>query len=180
MKRIECYTDCNKAFFPELACVKSTIHFYYNGNKYDNLYQFKRPSLAKGQQGVQQYERCKSYTSHNEGYPMISHKHRQARIHTCFQYCINGNDENVIGETRVNCVDLPPEERDQLICLYPEETCETTSVGTEFGGYDVSLSPEIAIYAMLIVTPLQFIFEFMCVALARMKVLNRENTWEGL
>ncbi len=37
---------------------------------------------------------------------------RQARVHTCFSYCINGDDPNVIGETRSNCVDLAPEDRD--------------------------------------------------------------------
>ena len=36
----------------------------------------------------------------------------------------------------------------------------------------MSVSPIIAVYAMLIATPLQFIFEFMCVALARMKGKN--------
>jgi hypothetical protein len=86
----------------------------------------------------------------------------------------------VIGETRPNCVDLPPEERDQIICLYPEEQCEMTTAPSEFGTYDASLSPEIAIYALLICTPLQFLFEFMCVMLARMKVVNHENTLEPL
>lgn len=64
---------------------------------------------------------------------------------------------------------MPPSERDKMICLYPEETCEKTSVGSQFGNGDASVSPEIAVYAMLILTPLQFIFEFMCVVLARTK-----------
>ena len=87
-------------------------------------------------------------------YDFIEHKGRQPRIHTCFSYCINGDDPHVIGETRVNCVDLPPEERDKIICLYPEEECEQTSVASEFGGHDASISPELAVYAMLICTPL--------------------------
>jgi hypothetical protein len=69
----------------------------------------------------------------------------------------------------MNCVDLPPEERDKIICLYPEEECEQTSVASEFGEYNASISPELAVYAMLICTPLQFIFELMCIALARTK-----------
>ncbi len=55
-----------------------------------------------------------------------------------------------------------------------------TTVASEFGTDDASLSPAIAVYAMLIITPLQFIFELLCVMLARMKVLNRDSTWEGL
>lgn len=56
----------------------------------------------------------------------------------------------------MNCVDLPPAERDKIICLYPEETCEQTSLPNEFGSTDgtVAVVPEIAIYAMLIATPL--------------------------
>lgn len=167
--RTECYTDCNKAYFPEIQCTQSSIHFKYNGIKYDNFYQYKRPDPKKGQQGVEHYEECKGYIGSNGAYPWIPHLNRQARIHTCFSYCINGDDPNVIGETRVNCVDLPPSERDQIICLYPQETCEMTSVASEFGPYDFAISPEIAINAMLIVTPLQFIFELMCIILARMK-----------
>ena len=33
---------------------------------------------------------------------------------------------------------------------------------------------------MLICTPIQLIFEFMCVALQRMKVYNPDSTWEPL
>jgi hypothetical protein len=110
---------------------------------------------------------------------MIDHFNRQAHIHTCFSYCINGDDPNVIGETRVNCVDLPPEERDKIICLYPEEECEMTTVASEFGDNNASISPEIAVYAMLICTPLQFIFELLCVMLARTKskflLLNKNS-----
>ena len=89
----------------------------------------------------------------------------------------------------MNCVDLPPEERDKIICLYPEEECEQTSVASEFGDHDASISPELAVYAMLICTPLQFIFELMCVFLAKTRskyffhinhiVTDPNNTWES-
>ncbi len=42
-------------------------------------------------------------------------------------------------------------------------------MASEFGTGDASISPELAVYAMLICTPLQFIFEFICVVLARTK-----------
>ena len=126
-------------------------------------------------------------------YSYLTHLKRQPRIHTCFSYCINGEDPNVIGETRVNCVDLPPSERDKIICLYPEELCEQTTLPNEFGTADGSaaISPEIAIYAMLIVVPLQFIFEFLCVVLVKLKskeflmitlniVIDHHSTWESM
>jgi hypothetical protein len=40
-------------------------------------------------------------------------------------------------------------------------------VRSEFGDNNASISPELAVYAMLICTPLQFIFEFLCIALAK-------------
>jgi hypothetical protein len=133
------------------------------------MYEFKKPDAAKGHSGIQHYNKCKGFIGSNSFYEFIDHLGRQPRIHSCFSYCINGDDPLVIGETRVNCVDLPPEERDKIICLYPEETCEQTTVRSEFGDNNASISPEIAIYAMLICTPLQFIFEFMCIMLAKTK-----------
>ncbi len=37
-KRTECYTDCNKAFFPEIDCVQSNVQFKYNGIRYNRFY----------------------------------------------------------------------------------------------------------------------------------------------
>jgi hypothetical protein len=127
---MECYTDCNKAFFPEIQCTRSSIQFRYAGNRYNKFYEFKRPDIRLGETGVDNYEKCKGFISENAQYDFISHLKRQPRIHTCFSYCINGDDANVIGETRSNCVDLQPSERDKMLCLYPEETCEKTTVGS--------------------------------------------------
>ena len=45
--RLDCYTDCNIGFFPELKCVHSPLYFWYNGNKYTDFYVFKRPNATK-------------------------------------------------------------------------------------------------------------------------------------
>ena len=46
--RLECYNGCNKAYFPELACVeKPEFDFYYKYNHFDKLYLFKRPDPKK-------------------------------------------------------------------------------------------------------------------------------------
>jgi hypothetical protein len=108
-KRTVCYTECSKGYFPEISCIENPITFKYNGNRYKKFYTFKRPEVKKGETGLEKYEMCKGYIGSNTYYPYISHLGRQARIHTCFSYCINGDDDNVIGETRPNCVDLAPE-----------------------------------------------------------------------
>ena len=33
-----------------------------------------------------------------------------------------------MGDDRPDCIELDPQDRDRLVCLYPEETCEATSV----------------------------------------------------
>lgn len=119
--RTECYTDCNKAFFPDLKCVDSDINFIYNGNYYNKFYSYKRPADTSMKLHVDKYTQCKGFVGLNGAYPRIAHLDRQARLHTCFSYCLDGADPNVIGETRKSCVDLPQAERDQIICLYPEE-----------------------------------------------------------
>ena len=57
-----------------------------------------------------------------------SEPQRQIRAHTCFSYCRNGEDPNFMGDDRPDCIELEPWLRDQLVCIYPYDTCETTSV----------------------------------------------------
>ena len=65
----------------------------------------------------------------NQGLPQSAvEPYRQVRTHTCFSYCRNGEDRDFIGDDRPYCIDLKPEQRDQIICLYKEEACEKTSV----------------------------------------------------
>eukprot|EP00347_Sterkiella_histriomuscorum_P020903 403336019 len=173
-KRVDCYSGCNVGYFPELECAPTTgLKFIYNGNRFNQFYTYKRPDITKGQTGLGQYDQCKAFISQNAEYPFIQHLNRQARIHTCFSYCINGDDKAIIGETRQYCTDLPPDQRDQIICVYPSETCEQTILQEEvvLGEGVMSLAPGIAIIACFIVTPIQFIFEFLCIILAKLKIL---------
>jgi len=62
-KRMECYNDCNMAFFPEMECKMSSIQFRYGGNRYNKLYEFKRPDIRLGQTGFENFELCKSFIS---------------------------------------------------------------------------------------------------------------------
>ena len=56
---MECYTDCNKAFFPDIECRRSSIQFKYAGNRYNKFYEFRRPDLRLGETGADNYEKCK-------------------------------------------------------------------------------------------------------------------------
>lgn len=99
------------------------MDFKYNGNRYTDLYLFSVPnsSYYNSATNIAAYEQCKGYISSNEDYPLILDSERQARIHTCFSYCKNGDDENFLGDDRPNCVDVDVDERDKIMCLYPDE-----------------------------------------------------------
>lgn len=62
-----------------------------------------------------------------------------------------------------------------MLCLYPEEDCEFTTLDSEYtlfgSGKDaVSFSPLVALIAMLIIMPIKFLFELWCIFLARQKL----------
>jgi hypothetical protein len=68
-------------------------------------------------------------------------------------------------------VELDPRDRDQIICLYPWESCERTTLPDEVDHFGTGLfvSPTIAIVTAIVVTPIQFLFEFCCIMLAKIK-----------
>lgn len=79
------------------------------------------------------------------------------------------------------CVDLTPSERTNLICLYPDETCE----GTTFKGQvalneagTINISVTMGIAAIFIANPLQLLFEVLCLMLMKMKI-NIESAKES-
>lgn len=99
------------------------------------------------------------------------------RVHTCFSYCANGVEAFFTGDDRPECVDLIPSERTSLVCLFPEEECEGTTVknmvALDKQGH-VNISVDNAIIAILIANPLQMLFEILCLMLMKMKV-NTES-----
>jgi hypothetical protein len=106
------------------------MHFSYLNNQYDRLYLYKRPDPAlSGQNALSNFNTCVSYVSSNSQYPMTAADPlRQVRLHTCFNYCKNGAEAAFDSDDRPNCIDLAPSERTSLICLYPDDTCEPTTV----------------------------------------------------
>lgn len=95
---------------------------------------------------------------------------RQIRTHSCFSYCRNGEDRNFKGDDRPECIEVEPAKRDQLICLYPDDTCETSSVSNPvvIGEYNLNgvsanliISLEAALLAILIANPVQILWDFL-------------------
>lgn len=72
---------------------------------------------------------------------------------------------------RPYCTDIEPALRDRLLCVYPSDGCEQTTLDEEVdvGDGAFSLAPSVAVIACIIVTPIQFIFELMCIVLTKMK-----------
>ncbi len=113
---------------------------------------------------------------------------RQIRTHSCFSYCRKGEDSNFMGDDRPNCIDLDPKERDQLICLYPDDRCETTSVSNpivlatielknadgEIYEENLLFAFEAAILAIILANPLQILWDVLCWHLRMIKV-DRDN-----
>ena len=106
------------------------MNFYYNMNQYESFYLYSKPKLDDFNEATDRmldfenalidYEVCKGYILDNPLFPFAAvEPKRQIRTHSCFSYCSNGKDESFLGDDRLDCVDLPPEERDQIICLYP-------------------------------------------------------------
>lgn len=148
------------------------MDFYYHKNNYNNFFLFSRPDKAlNGETAVKNYEKCKSYILENEGFAMSRFDpSRQIRVHSCFSYCTNGQDDAVLGEDRQECVDLKPSERDQILCVMPEDECEKTTVKGEVfltaeRSHKYSFSPQIALWSILIANPIQFIWDLLCIYL---------------
>ncbi len=97
------------------------------------------------------------------------------RTHTCFSYCLNGDDPAVLGEDRPECVDLAPALRDQILCVMPDDYCEQTTLNDEVNlsanpAVDISFSPVYGIYAVIAATPVLFIFEVLTIYLQKIPI----------
>ena len=151
------------------------MRFQYYQNRYDHFYLFKRPDPEDfGNDALANFNKCVSYVGENENYPITGKDdHRQARIHTCFSYCRNGQEAHFAGDDRPVCVDLIPSERTSLICLYPEEECEGTTYKGQVSLNEagtVNISVKMGIAAIAISNPLQLAFDVLCILLMKMKV----------
>lgn len=85
-----------------------TIAFTYKGNYYDNFYLYPLPTQTISNQSTEDYYTCENYISNNPLYPMVPLYNRQARLHTCFSYCNDGPDSNMIPDLRPACADIDP------------------------------------------------------------------------
>lgn len=118
---------------------------------------------------------------------------RQQRVHTCFRNCKDyiydnyipdGHPKGIIQykdvftvDTRPNCtvetdLTIPHlNENDErfLLCLYPVDDCEQTVHAEEGGWGQVKIVITRGIFAVIYATPVQFIFELLCIYLIKIK-----------
>lgn len=110
-----------------------------------------------------------------------SNPNRSARLHTCFNYCRNGAESYFSGDDRPNCVDLHPSERTSLVCLYPNEECEGSTVKNQVAlnkSGSVNVAFTTGIIAIVIANVFQLIFEVLCILLVKLQV-NSESAKEN-
>ena len=99
------------------------------------------------------------------------------RIHSCFENCkdyIYDEFKSVFTkDTRVNCTeyDKPANKNHEryLLCLYPDESCESTVHEDEIGVDPIIVSWMKGIIALGIANPVQVIFELLCIYLIKIK-----------
>lgn len=56
-----------------------------------------------------------------------------------------------------------------MLCLYPTEECEKTEHPEEIGFGEVKISVTRGVMAVVFSTPVQFIFELLCIYLIKIK-----------
>lgn len=159
------------------------MDFEYYNNKYDRFYLYKRPDpVLHGETALKNFNECVAYVGLNQDTPISkSDPNRSARLHTCFNYCRNGAESFFAGDTRPNCVDLHPSERTSLVCLYPDETCEGSTVSNQVAlnkSGSVSVAFTTGVLAVFIANVPQLIFEVLCILLMKKRV-NTESAKEN-
>jgi uncharacterized membrane protein YozB (DUF420 family) len=81
-------------------------------------------------------------------------------------------------DTRINCTELAPENERYMICLYPKEPCEMTVHPEELGWGEVKISISKGSLAVAFSTPVQFIWELLCIYLIKIRH-NKEKASES-
>ena len=134
------------------------------GNTYDEIYKYTEPEIESAA-----FEKCVSYTENNEKEEFLEFEDRQAKVLTCFNFCDTG-EAGFENDSRENC-----ESRD-LLCASHDDECEHTLLEGEVFFYrpddltlSLSFSPFHALMAILILLPLQFVFEIYCIAITYLK-----------
>lgn len=77
-------------------------------------------------------------------------------------------------DTRPNCTDQIDDAEQYLLCLSPDEFCEQTVHDSEEGYGVVKITPLRGLFAVIFATPVQFIFELLCIYLVKIKNNNEK------
>ena len=171
LRREKCMRSCILDYYPRISCkAKDNFTFDFEGNHYTNLYMYQKP--ANTNQSNTGYNECASFALDNGNVNTVPETTRQARVHSCFPYCAGSNtfSSDCTGES--------------LLCIPSSENCELSSpMGQVIISEEVpqtstvSFSPVVAIFALLIVSPIQLVFELFAVIVMKVNSLDKESIW---
>ena len=182
-----CKTDACKAAKPAAAATSKQGEGWLANKKtyktkiarptqYSSNLKTQTPEIFK--KHVQDYDTCNHYADFKqiEVIPKIRDgTNRQARLHTCFESCkdyvYDDYKDVYFIDTRPNCTDLADSDERYLLCLHTDEQCEKTMHDDEVVmSSSFSFNPRVGLVALIIATPIQFLFELFCIYLVKVKV----------
>jgi len=126
-ERSECLSGCEGDVFPALVCSERTdISLTYGGNEYHRFFTYPMTNSNS-------FRTCKDYQFDNPGYESsVEDSDRQWRVHVCFRGCAMQRqvDPLMTADTRPECQMVIDEDGKKvnmhdLLCVYPEDECET-------------------------------------------------------
>ena len=168
-RRKTCLNYWDQDYFPVLTWKELTnITLTYNGANYNKFFIYQPPSNNTN------YLTWKGYRNDNPNFEYISYLNRQERLHTWFDYCRSTTDANFTTDTRPQWSSISNASQSNLLCVLPETDWEFTTLSSEYTLYGsgmsaISFSPLVSILAVLIVFPVYFTFEILCIILSRVK-----------
>lgn len=109
---------------------------------------------------------------------------RQQRTHTCFKNCIDYDQDKLkflyLKDTRPLCDGYADKDK-FIICVEPApfDSCEQTVLAEELGDRaSFSFAVTKAILAVFIASPIQFLYDLLCIYLVKIKV-NQDKASEN-
>jgi hypothetical protein len=152
--RNECISNCEELHYMDQTCKPYAGKIKYNGNTYDELYEFKYVN-------DDDFTTCRDYVDDNENYPWTEDHDRQWKVHACFlKYRENNsNDDNFEPDNREIYQNLTGTNINDLLCVDPGETCEVPKWTDEDCSSGTCISFAVIFAAIFIANLGQYVFE---------------------
>ena len=121
------------------------------------------------------YQTCSDYSKMNMKYPISEDgTTRQIKVHTCFKSCREKKNDDlakrvITEDRRPLCSENTGIDDRYILCLQEDTECENTVLPNEVGYGDFKIAFEEALMAVALSTIPQFIFEYLCIYLIKVK-----------